>query len=373
MYDKYSNTTYTFIMQYDYRFNSIIQRRFLSNFQGEWLSDLEHQNFLDNSDKIDEFYHTTPVNYQYNSLGYRTKEFSEYDSDFILAMGCSHTEGTGLPENKIWCNVLGEILDTEIMNLGAAGQGLQFIAYNTDLYLRHHLPLPKMVVIQHPERTRKVNCRYEIHTSSETDTEVSVMLEVQHQINREHERSTFLEEKNLTFVLDSGMLTNIITRMWNSVGVPVLHWTFNTDGEDWLSDYYVYEMPHDVNREIYDYEFDLARDLTHHGYRNHQCVANILADQVRLLKVNGKLNIPEKLFRQRHYEEGTFEYDVTNIMTALKRQENLMTEEHKDKSTHEGSMGTDRHPPSGTEQEEREAELKRRIEELRKRDPFIYR
>lgn len=54
----------------------------------------------------------------------------------------------------------------------------------------------------------------------------------------------------------------------------------------------------------------------------------------------------------------------------------------QDNKDHEGSMGTDRVPPSGTdnvvpdenmtEQERREAELKKRIEELRKRDPFIY-
>jgi|TARA_B100001057_G_C22269855_1_gene726505 hypothetical protein len=53
-----------------------------------------------------------------------------------------------------------------------------------------------------------------------------------------------------------------------------------------------------------------------------------------------------------------------------------MTEE-----THEGSLGTDRIPPSGTdlndkdksdEAKKKEEELKKRIEELRKRDPFIY-
>lgn len=37
--------------------------------------------------------------------------------------------------------------------------------------------------------------------------------------------------------------------------------------------------------------------------------------------------------------------------------------------THEGSNGTDRKGPSGTEEEI----LRKRIEELRKRDPFIYR
>ena len=49
---------------------------------------------------------------------------------------------------------------------------------------------------------------------------------------------------------------------------------------------------------------------------------------------------------------------------------------------HEGSLGTDRNPPAGTEtheeavarqKAEQEAQLKKRIEELRKRDPFIYR
>lgn len=41
--------------------------------------------------------------------------------------------------------------------------------------------------------------------------------------------------------------------------------------------------------------------------------------------------------------------------------------------THEGSMGTDRRPPSGTQELSREELMKKRIEELRKRDPFIYR
>ena len=42
---------------------------------------------------------------------------------------------------------------------------------------------------------------------------------------------------------------------------------------------------------------------------------------------------------------------------------------------HKGSMGTDRTPPSGTDTAKLtdEERLKKRIEELRRRDPFIYR
>jgi len=59
-----------------------------------------------------------------------------------------------------------------------------------------------------------------------------------------------------------------------------------------------------------------------------------------------------------------------------------MTTEHENANTmdagdgsqtHEGSLGTDRKPPSGTEELSREELMKKRIEELRKRDPFIYR
>jgi len=48
-------------------------------------------------------------------------------------------------------------------------------------------------------------------------------------------------------------------------------------------------------------------------------------------------------------------------------------EDKPENNTHEGSLGTDRNPPSGTENLSEEEIIKRRIEELRKRDPFIYR
>lgn len=49
------------------------------------------------------------------------------------------------------------------------------------------------------------------------------------------------------------------------------------------------------------------------------------------------------------------------------------TPQDSEQETHEGSLGTDRNPPSGTEELTQEEIMKRRIEELRKRDPFIYR
>lgn len=56
------------------------------------------------------------------------------------------------------------------------------------------------------------------------------------------------------------------------------------------------------------------------------------------------------------------------------KENNMENKPQKDQdNTHEGSMGTDRNPPSGTAELSEEEIMKRRIEELRKRDPFIYR
>ena len=56
-------------------------------------------------------YSTKDVFYKRNSLGYRSKDFSEINHDnFFLAMGCSHTEGTGLALDETWSYQIRESL-----------------------------------------------------------------------------------------------------------------------------------------------------------------------------------------------------------------------------------------------------------------------
>lgn len=357
-------------MHYNFVPNSIFHKKTYANFSGEWLSDYEHDQYLKNQASIDEYYHATSVNYCYNSLGYRSKEFDQLDGDFLLAMGCSHTEGIALPEKDIWCSVLADMMDLDLINLGAGGQGLEFICYNTDLYLRNNLPLPKLVVIQHPERARIIYAEKHTHNINESDI-VELTVRVDDRSTRDTEAQD-IHNNVYTTVIRSAIYTNMITRMWNSVGVPVYHWTFNTDGEDWLSDYQVLEIPHDIDRVEYNYELDHARDLTHHGYRNHSCVAAILKDKIAHMLDHSKLNTPVDHGKPILYADQSLEHNIEQATGKLLSQERIMSDQDQE-HTHEGSLGTDRDPPSGTEEQEREAELKRRIEELRKRDPFIYR
>lgn len=355
-------------MHYNYRADSIIHRDMLMNFSGEWLNEHEKEEYFRNKSQVDEFYHSANVSYTYNSLGYRTKEFTELNEKFFIAMGCSHTEGTGLPEDNIWCNVLSRTMDLDVLNLGAAGQGLQFILYNSYLYIHNNLPRPEFVIIQHPERARKVHAEILEH-----DNHLNICVRVKDHIDRYTEIEAF-ENFDISTLFQTSMHTNIVTLLWNSVGVPVYHWTFSTDGEEPLADFDVLEIPRDIDIEHYNYELDFARDLTHHGIKNHSCIANIVHNEIIPYFNNGKLNIPKQWRNRRYCNDDQNEHKIFDILYKILNKENAMSDDNNNNGeTHEGSLGTDRNPPSGTEKEEQEAELKRRIEELRKRDPFIYR
>jgi len=76
-----------------------------------WYCGDDFENFVA-SNKPDWRYFKTAASleYKFNSLGYRTKELDNL-GDYILVFGCSYTEGVGLFDDEIWCNVLGKDLD----------------------------------------------------------------------------------------------------------------------------------------------------------------------------------------------------------------------------------------------------------------------
>jgi hypothetical protein len=59
------------------------------------------------------------INYRYNSHGFRTPEFDDRRAG--LALGCSFTEGIGLPAEHTWPATLSKMLDFPVWNLGVAG------------------------------------------------------------------------------------------------------------------------------------------------------------------------------------------------------------------------------------------------------------
>jgi hypothetical protein len=94
---------------------------------------------MDNKDNIGELiyrsikdmsYTTAPrkeadsveINYNFNSYGYRCNEFNNQE---ILILGCSHTEGHGLPVELTWPYLLSKTMNQDYINLAKGGEGAQ--------------------------------------------------------------------------------------------------------------------------------------------------------------------------------------------------------------------------------------------------------
>ncbi len=100
-------------------------------------------------------YANKPVEYVYNSIGYRCKELEYYkDKEFILVMGCSHTEGIGLAEDEVWHTHVSKEFGVEVLNAGFGGSGPDMQLLNTFLFLSNANILPKAVIIQWPNLSR---------------------------------------------------------------------------------------------------------------------------------------------------------------------------------------------------------------------------
>lgn len=97
----------------------------------------------------------TPCTYTYNSLGHRSKEIEEVDLDnYILTLGCSHTEGVGIEEEKRYTPLLANKLKCDYYNMGVGGTGMDVVVHNLVTWFAVIPKKPKLVVIQWPEFTR---------------------------------------------------------------------------------------------------------------------------------------------------------------------------------------------------------------------------
>ena len=77
----------------------------------------------------------TPVEYKYNSHGFRTTEF---DQQFdVVCFGCSFTMGTGVHDKDTWPSQLQSLTGLQVANLGHAGSSNDTVFR----YAQHYLPL----------------------------------------------------------------------------------------------------------------------------------------------------------------------------------------------------------------------------------------
>ena len=101
------------------------------------------------------------LTYKYNSHGFRDDEFDQQAAG--IALGCSHTLGTGIHVEHTWSRQLQKLLSTKIWNLGVGGAALD-TCYRLLEYWIEHLNV-KFVVCAVPGISR-----YEIFANNNWST-----------------------------------------------------------------------------------------------------------------------------------------------------------------------------------------------------------
>ena len=72
--------------------------------------------------------------YRNNNFGYRSDFWD--GSHEILAIGCSNTYGSGIPEEGRWTDILQELTNKKVANLSARGQSINFLVSQAFAYFK---------------------------------------------------------------------------------------------------------------------------------------------------------------------------------------------------------------------------------------------
>lgn len=93
----------------------------------------------------------TSIEYRFNSHGFRCAEWDNIQTH-NFALGCSHTQGVGLPLKHTWPAQLSKLIKESVLNLGVGGGSLDTCFRILDHYLKH-LKV-KNIYLLRPEKYR---------------------------------------------------------------------------------------------------------------------------------------------------------------------------------------------------------------------------
>jgi hypothetical protein len=220
-----------------------------------------------------QYYNTAKqLEYNFNSLGYRTKELSSLDSDYILVFGCSYTEGVGLYEHEIWCNKIAQLHDLNVINLAKAGTGPDVIALNTQLFIKNKFKLPKCVVVQWPNSTRKSFAYIEPEGLRLEDRNVNNWVPGTNSDSDWYFNRWLIEEGQMHY--ENLYHLHSVNNIWNTLGIPIHNWSFGD-----------FQIPYDksIMQNVTLHTTDRARDMAHDGPGVHDQVVEQIGDKIKCL------------------------------------------------------------------------------------------
>ena len=117
----------------------------------EWRGgrDIE-SNFELNAKKYDLSYYTRkPLTYSFNQYGHRCRDIGDVDLDnYILFIGCSHTEGVGNFIDDTYPYIVSNSLQMDYYSLGLSGSGIDVQLHNLFTWTLRVKKPPKLLVWQ---------------------------------------------------------------------------------------------------------------------------------------------------------------------------------------------------------------------------------
>lgn len=199
------------------------------------------------------YYRNISIDYLYNNLGHRCKRIGEIDlNNYILFIGCSHTEGVGNRIIDTFPYIVSKELKCDYYNLSLGGSGIDTMMHNLNIWLHKIKHQPKYIVWQWPEPTRYLSYdgkNINRHGTWQDDTNTSNFIIAGDMSNYFHARIKLAE--------------SLLEQLPNVVEI----------------DFFTKK-----NKNIFFERLDLARDDLHYGVESNKNLASKLYD--RMHKIN---------------------------------------------------------------------------------------
>lgn len=186
------------------------------------------------------------ISYSYNYQGFRAPEFD--DRPCGLALGCSHTEGIGIPLEQTWPWLLSQQSSTHVWNLGVAGSSMDTASRLLEFY--YPVLRPKFVALLAPS-----NLRFELGRPNGVFFVFNLYRE--DNCHKDYIKEYFLNSQNC----EINWKKNLASMQWfcHQNQVPLVYIDVNT------------EFP----------PGGTARDLSHNGLEDMQTVADKFHNQLK--------------------------------------------------------------------------------------------
>lgn len=260
----------------------VIKNKSKANNKFNFIETDTESDYIINKEKIGHswYYYEKEIVYEYNSWGYRSKDFTELKDDYILTFGCSFTEGIGLCYDDLWSTKMSKKLNYDVLNLGMGGTGPDFTMYNSILYHNFILQngkIPKLVIYQwsFTERTSY------FFIDNKTDKIYQELFSLSYpekyyppnsKYYLDWHKYSFLENKG-EMIKQSNISSLICNNIWRSLNVPVINWTWGKDFTLTHKDQFNNNLT--IHR-IQDDTKIKARDCAHNGHVGQDIVVNFL-------------------------------------------------------------------------------------------------